>query len=280
MKKKNVHICGLLQLVCLYLYVHADHLSFEHKSIKILTVIPARSGSKGIPHKNIKPLWGKPLLAWSIEHAQQSKYAKNMRIIVSTDSADYARIANKFGAETPFLRPIEISHDTAVDICWADHALRWLEENEHYIPDIVLQLRPTQPCRNVEDIDRCLDIFINVRNRYDSLRTVVRSELYELKMYNIIDGFLIPLFKEFNGILEPYNGLRQMFPSNMIDYYTEDQKQSIRYIHNGYIDIFNAAIIKTGSISGERIYPYVMEKTDTIDIDTYEDWQKAELAHK
>ena len=126
--------------------------------MKILCLIPARSGSKSLPHKNIKLLNNKPLLAYSIEQAKNSKY--NMRIIVSTDSKEYSDIANKYGAETPFLRPKEISQDNSTDFEFIKHAIEWLKENENYYPDIILQLRPTQPDRKVSDIDKCLDIFI------------------------------------------------------------------------------------------------------------------------
>jgi len=222
-------------------------------------------------------LWGKPLLAWGIHKAKQSKYVENMRIIVSTDSEKYAEIAREHGAETPFLRPKEISGDRALDLEWAEHALEWLEKNEGYVPDVILQLRPTQPCTKVKDIDKCLDIFLEVRDRYDSLRTVFRSDLYELKMYTIADNVLKPIFKELNGIWEPYDGPRQYFPQNMIDYYPEEAKKAERYMHNGYIDIFNASVVATGSVSGEMIYPYIMEAADNIDIDTEENWKEAEL---
>ncbi len=197
-----------------------------------------------------------------------------MRIIVSTDSELYAAIARSYGAETPFLRPKEISHDEAIDIQWAEHALTWLEEHENYVPDVVLQLRPTYPTRKVDDIDHALDIFLKVRDQYDSLRSVIQSEKLKLKMYHITDGKLVPFFKEFNGIKEPYNTLRNFFPDDMSKYYTEGQKQNTRYLHNGNIDIFNAKLIKVGSISGETIYPYIMEE-EMIDIDTEEDWERA-----
>ena len=87
--------------------------------MKILCIIPARSGSKGIPHKNIKNLCGKPLLSWSIEQAQKSKHY--MRIIVTTDSEEYAEIARKYGAETPFIRPKEISQDLSTDLEFIQH---------------------------------------------------------------------------------------------------------------------------------------------------------------
>ena len=231
--------------------------------MKILCIIPARSGSKGIPHKNIKLFHDKPLLAWSINQAQQSKY--NMRIIVSTDSQQYATIANNYGAETPFLRPPEISQDLSTDYECIKHCLDWLNLNENYIPDIVLQLRPTQPLRKIETIDKCLDIFIQNRNNYDSLRTVVEFEKSPYKMYNIVDNQLLPLFTEINNIKEPYNQCRQVLPKT--------------YLHNGYIDIFNADIINNSTISGLNIYPFIMNKCDIIDIDTDDDWIKAENSY-
>jgi len=230
----------------------------------ILCIIPARSGSKSLPHKNIKFLKGKPLLAWSIEQAKQSSFNKQMRIIVSTDSKQYAEIAKEWGAEVPFLRPLEISGDKSNDFEYIQHAIEWLKTNENYNPDIILQLRPTQPCRKVEDINKCLELFLENRHKYDSLRTVVENEKSPYKMYSISDKHdLQPLFKEVNEIKEPYNQCRQMLPKT--------------YLHNGYIDIFNTSIIDSGTISGNKIYPYVMNKKDTIDIDTSEDWDKAEL---
>ena len=115
----------------------------------ILTIIPARSGSKGVPNKNIKKFRDKPLLAWSIEQAKQTEYYKegNMKIIVSTDSEKYKEIALKWGAEVPFLRPKELSKDLSTDYEFINHALNWLKENKKYTPDIILQLRPTSPYR-------------------------------------------------------------------------------------------------------------------------------------
>ena len=227
---------------------------------KILCLIPARSGSKGIPNKNIKNFKGKPLLAWSIEQARESTY--NMRIVVSTDSLEYKSIAEKYGAEVPFLRPEKISKDLSNDYEFINHALSWLEKYEHYKPDIILQLRPTQPCRKVRDIDKCLDLFIQNYNAYDSLRTVVEYEKSPYKMYKIKDKNLIPLYKELNGVSEPFNQCRQILPKT--------------YLHNGYIDIIKVKIIKDGKISGEKIYPFVMEKNDTIDMPKMSNHRTAE----
>lgn len=228
--------------------------------MKILTIIPARSGSKGIPHKNIKLFQNKPLLAHSIGHATKCKHKS--KIIVSTDSEEYADIARSYGAEVPFLRPKDISLDLSTDFEFISHAIDWLKSNEDYEPDIVVQLRPTYPTRNVDKLNECIDIFVKNRSEYDSLRTVIPFEKSPFKMYTIKDESLTPLFVEINGISEPYNRCRQILPRC--------------YLHNGYIDIFNASLVKNGTISGNKIYPYVMSADEYHDIDSLEDWADAE----
>lgn len=234
--------------------------------MRILCIIPARSGSKGIPDKNIKILNNKPLLCHSIEQAQKSKYFinKQMRVVVSTDSSNYAKIAEENGAEIPILRPVEIAGDLSTDYEFIKHMVDHLIESEKYYPDIILQLRPTQPIRKVEDIDKCLDIFIEKYEEFDSLRTVVPIEKSPIKMYKIEDNILIPFFPllvlEDKIMFEPFNQPRQLLPQS--------------FLHNGYIDILKASILETGGISGNKIYPYIMNKEDTIDIDTLEDWNK------
>ena len=222
---------------------------------KILCIIPARSGSKGIPDKNIMDFKGKPLLSWSIQQAQQCKY--NMKIIVSTDSEKYAEISKQYGAEVPFIRPDKISGDTSTDFECIKHCVDWLEEKENYEPDIILHLRPTQPCRKVEDINMAIEVFISNRDKYDSLRSVIAVEKSPYKMYSINNEELTPLFNEVNNIKEPYNQARQLLPQC--------------YLHNGYIDILNADILKNDTISGSRIYPFVMDMNNNIDIDLKKD---------
>jgi N-acylneuraminate cytidylyltransferase len=235
--------------------------------MNILCLIPARSGSKGIIDKNIKILNNKPLLCHSIDQAKESKYYKNkqMRIVVTTDSEKYASIAKEYGAEIPILRPSEISQDLSTDFEFMKHMIDYLKEKENYNPNIILQLRPTQPLRNIYDIDKCLDIFINNYGEYDSLRTVVPYEKSPFKMYKVKDNTLVPLFKTLiineQNIIEPYNQCRQLLPQ--------------AYLHNGYIDILKPYLLNENKISGDRIYPYIMNKEDTIDIDTLDDWNKA-----
>jgi CMP-N-acetylneuraminic acid synthetase len=163
----------------------------------ILCLIPARSGSKGIIDKNIKILNNKPLLCHSIDQAKESKYYKNkqMRIVVTTDSEKYANISKEYGAEIPILRPSEISQDLSTDFEFMKHMIDYLKLTENYNPDIILQLRPTQPLRKIDEIDKCIDIFISKFEEYDSLRTVIPYEKSPFKMYEVKDNKLIPLFK-------------------------------------------------------------------------------------
>ena len=223
--------------------------------MKILVIIPARSGSKGLPNKNILNVKGLPMLVRSIKQAKESKYCNNMRIILSTDSEEYREIGIKYGAEAPFLRPKEISCDFSTDFECIEHCLKNLE---NYKPDIILQLRPTYPTRKVKILDDCLDVFIKNRNDYDSLRTVIPFNKSPFKMYIIEnEKILKPLFLEINNIKEPYNECRQKLPD--------------AYLHNGYIDILNYNIVSKGTISGTKIYPYIMSKNEYHDIDTIKD---------
>ena len=223
--------------------------------LEILCIIPARSGSKGIIDKNIIDYNGKPLLSWSIIQAKNSKY--KMKIIVSTDSEKYKKIAIEYGAEVPFLRPPEISQDLSTDFECIIHCVKWLEKNENYKSDIILHLRPTSPNRSVTLIDDCLDNFIKNRLNYDSLRSVIPFDKSPFKMYKIANDHLLPLFRSIDDIYEPYNQARQILPQC--------------YLHNGYVDILNTSILQYSTISGNKILPYVMNEEDNIDIDNPKD---------
>lgn len=128
------------------------------KAPKVLVVIGARSGSKGVPHKNIRPLAGKPLMAWVIAAALGAQSVN--RVIVSTDSTEYAVIAREYGAEVPFLRPPKLALDLSTDYEYVKHALDWLAENESYVPDIVLRLLVTVPMQQPADLDAVVKILV------------------------------------------------------------------------------------------------------------------------
>lgn len=225
--------------------------------MNILAIIPARSGSKGIKDKNIKNFKGHPMMAWSIKQAIQCKYIN--KVIVSTDSELYKKIALQYGAEVPFLRPKEISGDLSTDYECIKHCLDNLDS---YKPDIIIQLRPTYPTRNLKILNKTIELFLENRINYDSLRTVIPFQKSPMKMYNIENNILNPLFPVYKNIIEPFNRCRQELPQC--------------YLHNGYIDILNAHIInKYHSVTGPKIYPYIMDMDEINDIDSLEDLEKA-----
>ncbi|MDE6760109.1 MAG: acylneuraminate cytidylyltransferase family protein [Lachnospiraceae bacterium] len=248
--------------------------------MEILAVIPARAGSKSVPHKNIREIGGKPMLAHSIDHAKASTYIN--RVIVSTDSKDYAEIAKEYGAEVPFLRPAEYATDTALDYDVFYHALTWLKENDHYIPDVVVQLRPTYPIRRSADIDNMVELLLK-HPEADSVRSMTKATEIPYKMWLLKDistkneekdhqilkdeksevaGQIIPLMKD---IPECYNMPRQQLPTV--------------YYQNACIDVFRPEVVlEKHSMSGDCILGYEMR--ENYDIDTEEDFERVIRAMK
>lgn len=231
----------------------------------ILAIIPARSGSKSIPNKNIRLYSNKPLISWTIEQAKNSKYITD--IIVSTDSEEYKKISEEYGATVPFLRPKEISEDNSTDYDFMKHTIDFLKET----PQMIIHLRPTYPNRKFKDIDNAIEKFqYNLTfntNPYTSLRSVVESDYPAYKMYSINGKQeLTPLFNLVNGINEPYNNARQLLPKS--------------YWHNGCIDITTPECLKKfRSVSGNKIMPYIMKNDEINDIDTIEEWDRSEKLH-
>lgn len=222
--------------------------------MKILAVIPARSGSKGVVGKNIRDMAGKPTLAHSIEHAQQSKYIN--RIIVSTDSEEYAKIAKSYGAEIPFIRPAEYATDTALDYEVFLHALTFLRDTEGYEPDLVVQLRPTYPVRDVEEMDRMIEIMM-ANEQADSLRTIALAKEIPHKMWKMGENNHIhPLLTD---IPEGYNMPRRELPKV--------------YYQNACVDVFRPRCIwEYQSMTGRVVFGYEMEQN--YDIDTEEEFRR------
>ena len=149
---------------------------------EVLVLIPARGGSKGIPRKNIRDFAGSPLIAYSIAAGLQADLVT--RVIVSTDDEEIAAVARQFGAETPFLRPEEFAQDRTTDLPVFEHALTWLKENENYIPDVVVQLRPTSPIRPKDCVDAAVRLLID-HPEADSVRGVVPAGQNPHKMWRI-----------------------------------------------------------------------------------------------
>jgi len=123
--------------------------------MKIYALIPARSGSKGVPGKNVRLLDGHPLLAWSIVAGSCAQRID--RVFVSTDSDDYAAIAKAYGAEVPFLRPAELAQDGSTDVEFLAHAITWWREHEGELPDLIVLLRPTTPLRDPVLLDTAIE---------------------------------------------------------------------------------------------------------------------------
>lgn len=221
---------------------------------KILAVIPARSGSKSVKNKNIQLINGKPMLAYSIEHAKESRLVN--RIIVTTDSEEYAKIAREYGAEVPFIRPAELATDTALDIDVFRHALMWLKDNEGYEPDIIVHLRPTGPFRNPADIDRMIEIMLEDET-IDAVRSIKENEVVPHKMWYLKeDGTIEPILKD---IPEAYNMPRQQLPKT--------------YYQNGNTDLLRpSTIFQYNSMTGKNIKGYVME--EMYDVDSLADFER------
>ncbi len=228
---------------------------------EVLALIPARGGSKGIPRKNIRMFSGSPLIAWSIAAARQSETVT--RIIVSTDDEEIAAVARAWGAETPFMRPSEFAEDKTTDLPVFEHALKWLAENEGYRPDVVVQLRPTSPIRPkgcVDDAVRTLLQHVDA----DSVRGIVPAGQNPHKMW-ILDPDHGPMTNllDVAGVSEPYNAPRQILPPV--------------YWQTGHIDAIRPSVIlEKGSMSGAAIYPVLIDPRFTVDLDTLNDWIRAE----
>ena len=147
----------------------------------VLALIPARSGSKGVPDKNVRPLGGQPLIAWSIAAAMRSHAID--RVIVSTDSDAYGKIAIKHGAEVPFLRPSEIAADFSPDLEFILHALDWLGDRGEE-PDLIVHLRPTTPFRTPTHLDAAVEMMATRSTSTGIHPTAIRS-VHELSLIHI-----------------------------------------------------------------------------------------------
>lgn len=217
--------------------------------MEILALIPARAGSKGIPHKNIRPFLGKPLLAHSVEQARRSSSVT--RVIVSTDEPQYAAVARDYGAQTPFIRPAAVSGDLATDFEVFEHALSWLAENEGYRPDICVHLRPTYPTRRVEDIDAAVSL-LRTSPECDSVRSVVPAPVSPYKMWLLSnDGSIHP------AVVDPDLPDACSLP-----------RQALRaaYLQNACVDAFwSRVILETRSMTGKRVRPLLMSESSDID---------------
>ena len=225
---------------------------------QVLAIIPARGGSKGLPGKNVRPLAGHPLAAYSIAAAKQSDLVD--RIICSTDSPEIADIAEKYGAEVPFLRPAELAQDDSPDIDAFQHLIEKLQNDEGYRPDIIVQLRPTSPIRLPGQVDQGIQLLIDNPST-DSVRGVTLTPATPYKMWRIGNEVLTPLLT-IPGVPEPFNMPRQSLPEV--------------WWQTGTLDIMRTSVIESGSMTGSEIRPFIVEPEHAIDIDHIESFARAE----
>jgi N-acylneuraminate cytidylyltransferase len=228
---------------------------------EVLAIIPARGGSKGIPRKNIRPFTGYPLIAFSIAAGIQAETVT--RIIATTDDEEIAEVARRYGAETPFLRPAELAQDRTTDLLVFQHVLTWLAEHEAYHPDAVVHLRPTTPVRPPNLVDRSVRLLL-AHPEADSVRGITPARENPFKMW-LTDGEDKPIrpLTTVPGIDESYNAPRQILP--------------IAYQHTGLIDVIRPdTILKLNSMSGKTILPIIFDSSYAADLDTPDDWRRAE----
>ncbi|MBN1668057.1 MAG: acylneuraminate cytidylyltransferase family protein [Anaerolineales bacterium] len=228
---------------------------------QVLALIPARGGSKSIPRKNILPFAGHPLIAYSIAAGLAAETVS--RVVVSTDDEEIAAVARQYGAETPFIRPPEYAQDQTPDWPVFQHALHWFSETEDYRPDIVVHLRPTSPFRRVRHIDQAVYRLLE-RPDADAVRTVCEPFQNPYKMWRIdSQGLMQPLGVELGIPREPYNQPRQALPKV--------------YWQTGYVDAaWSDTILLKGSMTGDAILPLVIDPSEWVDIDSPDDWRRAE----
>lgn len=227
----------------------------------IVALIPARSGSKGVPHKNIKPLGGRPLIEWSIKSCLKSSLID--RVIVSTDSPEYAELAIKLGAEVPFLRPLEISADLSTDYDFIVHALDWLDANGKE-PEYLVHIRPTTPYRDPVLIDEAIKTF-RKDPRATALRSVHEMSESAYKAFEIHPAGQLKRLGTDSTALDIANNARQQFPAT--------------YQANGYVDVLSSRFIRSnGLIHGDWVMPFITPSV--IEVDTIDDFVHLEFLHE
>lgn len=219
----------------------------------MIAIIPARGGSKGLPGKNIRPLNGKPLIAYAVEAGLKSKYID--RVIVSTEDEEIARIAVQYGAELPFMRPAELASDTAMAVDTYIYTINRLEKEGGKPIDSFVVLQPTSPLRIAEDIDGAVELFM--QKDADSVVSYCKED-HPITWHKYLDeeGRFVDIFET-----------------------TLQNRQDFRvsYYPNGAVYVFKTSIIRERKYFTDKSYAYVMPRNRSIDIDHIEDFEFAEF---
>ena len=224
--------------------------------MSVIALISARGGSKGIPRKNVLPVAGKPLIAWTIAAALGSR--KLSRLLVTTDDAEIAEVARAQGAEVPFLRPAELARDESPVIEAVEHALRWVETSDGALPEYVLLLQPTSPLRTTADIDGAIDLAY-LRNA-DAVLSVCEASPHPYLARKI----------DRDGALGDFIDL----PTKPV----RRQEYPPAYVLNGAIYVNRVqSLLTSRNFQPPGALAYVMPVERSCDIDTPVDMQIAEL---
>ena len=223
----------------------------------VIAIIPARCGSKGMSDKNVSLLGGYPLLAYTIIAAQLS--SRINRVILSTDSEEYATIARRMGAEVPFLRPTEFAGDKSPDLDFMRHAMGWVKDHDDDMPELWVHLRPTTPLRDPAVIDRAIDWFIE-HPKATALRSGhLASESPFKWLLRDGEGYFRPVKDGLTA--EDVNEPRQGFPDV--------------YIPDGYVDVVRAShVLQSNTMHGEHML--VFESPLCTEVDNAEDFDYLE----
>ncbi len=228
---------------------------------KILGVITARGGSKGIPGKNIKELAGKPLIAYTIEVAHASGIFD--RVIISTDDEKIAEAAKAYGCEVPFMRPTELAADATPHISVLQHAVKSLRDIENYMPDMVMILQPTAPFRTAKHIKE--SVALMETSGADSVVSVseVPGHHHPQWQFTVGEDNRMAIFTG-----EPFSQIVR-----------RRQDLSKTYTRNGAIYCFKTELLfhpSAPNFYGDHVAAYVMKPQESVNIDTMEDWKEAE----
>jgi CMP-N,N'-diacetyllegionaminic acid synthase len=229
-----------------------------YNGYKILCIIPARSGSKGIPEKNIKLLCGKPLITYSIEQALETEFID--RIIVSTDDEKIAKISRSFGAETPFIRPAQLATDEASTLDVLLHTIKWCKNNENLRYDIILLLHANTPLRESNDIRNCVKILVD-QNADNVFSVAPASNNPYFNMVEVNDKDEVTLIK----------------------YGNFHNRQSAPRVFNMNSSIYawwNDILVEKKSLYLPKTQIHIMPRERSIDIDEPIDFRIAEMIMK
>ena len=228
---------------------------------EVMAIVPARAGSKGVKNKNIRCINGYPLIAWSIAAGNMSSMCS--RVIVSTDSTEYAEIAEKYGAEVPFMRPAELAGDNSTDIEFMEHAIGRLYEDEGSVPEFFVHLRPTYPMRDIAVVDDAIKKMME-DPKASSLRSAHPADVSPFKWFQRTgDGYFKPMYDTMT--LDDANMPRQAFPPV--------------FIPDGYVDVLRTeSIVKNDVLHGDLMIGYVVD--DGVDVDTMKDMARLEEISK